>query len=245
MSRWCFGAGRFTVDLMAKGIIFLLLFLPVKTGLVASQREEYDEAVSLGTSCQAAWYLQGYGLRHWAYPFDWMVTPPHALLAFIKNKGKNFLEKENLQTLEVLPGTPSILHVVDTKYDIHLIHDFYFPDMKNYNSVKAKYTRRIKRFFNLLESNKRVLFIRVQFSRSEALLLDELLHKLYPDLKYTLLVLSDAPEAYDDWMLPRVKNFFMEQQPGNWMGDGERWREVLSLFSIKPHGQEQPKTEKW
>jgi hypothetical protein len=214
-------------------VVLALFFLLNHFDLNASIRK-YDEAVSLGSICQPAWHLKANGVRKGAYPFDRVITPFHALIPFIAQRGAGFLEKDHLKILEVLYGEhTSYEHVVDLAYDIHFIHDFHHPDMCNYDNVKAKYERRVQRFFELLESDKKILFVRVQMNRHEAQILDDLLHSQYPHLEYTLVAISDDPDALTDWGLERVRNFYMQQIPGDWRGDSQRWTEILSQFSVK------------
>lgn len=222
-------------------LIFFLLVIHAK--LIASDKP-YDETVSLGAACQAAWQLEANGKRNGAYPFDWLVTPFHGLVSFILQRGEGFLEKDKTSVVEVLQGNPSILHVVDLTYDIHSIHDF-FEGMLNYDRVKSKYERRTLKFFKLLASDKKILFIRVQMSRQEAIYLDQLLHSNYPKLDYTLVAISDDPEAQIEWGMERIRNFYMEQLPGNWMGDGDKWREILSQFQVNVSERKNPDRVKW
>ncbi len=219
-----------------------LLFIPFNLKAVIKQ---YDEAVSLGTACQSAWQLEANGMRKLAYPFDWLITPFDSLVSFITCRGVNFLDKDKLAVVEVLPGNPSMLHIVDLLYNIHSIHDFYGPDMSNYDAVKAKYDRRIKRFFNLLDSNKKILFVRVQISRSEAEEIDRLFQTFYPKLRYTLVAVSEDPNAQFDWGLERVKNFYMQQIPGDWAGNHEKWETILSQFPVKPASKSRRAEERW
>lgn len=222
-----------------------LLLLLTQFKLHASSRK-YDETVSLGSACQSAWQLEVNEVRKWAYPFDWLVTSFDGLVAFIMNRGEGFLERDNLEVVEVLKGDSlSFLHVVDRKYDFHSIHDFFFPDMYNYDKVKDKYERRIQRFFALLESDRKILFVRTQISRNEATYLDSLLHRLYPHLEYTLVAVSGDPDAQMDWGLERVRNFYMQQTQGDWQGDYQKWKEILSQFSVKPAKRKRPDGEMW
>lgn len=226
-------------------ILLALLLLFTQSDLNASA-EKYDQTISLGSSCQSAWQLEVNGVRKLAYPFDWLMTPFDGLVSFIINKGEGFLEKDNIEVIEILHGDPlSFLHVADRKYDFHSMHDFFFPDMYNYGDVKAKYERRIQRFFDLLESNKKILFVRTQISRDEAVRLDDLLHYLYPYLEYTLVAINDDPDAQTDWGLKRVKNFYMQSTPGDWGGDYQKWKEILGQFPIKSAKKKRPDEEKW
>lgn len=128
--------------------------------------------------------------------------------------------------------------VLDTTYNIQLLHDFYAPNyLQNYFEVKAKYDRRIKRFFDLMLSNKKILFVRLGLTREQTEHIDYIIHALYPSLNYTLLVLnSDEQYTHDaDWGLERVRNFYLRQTfPYFWSGDTLAWTEILSQFPVLP-----------
>lgn len=209
-------------------IVFIFVFL--LSGLEAEQPDEYDEVVSLGFACQVAYQTKLNGFRTHAYPFDVLITPYESMLLFIVNKGVNFLEPSNLHVLEVLPG--GVLSVLEKGYNIQMIHDFTL-NFANYNQVKAKYDRRIKRFFDLLASNKRVLFIRINLNYYQAIELDNILHTLYPQLPYTILALNDDEQSKQDWHLERVRNFYL-RWTGGWDGDYARWKEILNHFKLAP-----------
>lgn len=208
----------------------LLFFLLVSFRIAPAEKDaEYDEAVSLGSMCQVAHQLQANGIRHHAYPFDWIITPADGLIRFITHKGEGFLELENLAFGELWANTNFIV-TIDTVYGFKILHDFYVPFEESYAPVKEKYDRRKERFFKLLKSNKKVLFIRTYLSREQAELLDHALRKFYPKLSYTILALNETEE---NWGLERVKNFQLHQIPNVWSGDPARWKEILSQFKVK------------
>lgn len=227
-------------------LIIILVFALFSLEIRASTIKQYDEVISLGTACQAAWQLEGNGMRRLAYPFDWLVTPFHGLIPFIINQGAGFLDKDKIEIVKTLPGKATFLHVADLTYDIHFIHDFHGTEIiDNYDKIKNKYDRRIQRFFTLLQSNKKILFFRVQITRDEAIVLDNLIHTTYPNLEYTLVAINDSPDTENDWGLERVRNFYMRQSIDNWQGDGERWKDILSQFSVKESKKKRPDGEKW
>ena len=135
-------------------VLGLFLTFPY-TKLPALERP-YDEFVSLGTACQTAWQLKINLKRNTAYPFDWLITPCDALISFIENEGKGFLEKENLEILEPLSHDSTILRVIDNAYKIIFLHDFFPPSNSKLEEVKRKYEKRTQRFFNLLNSDKKI-----------------------------------------------------------------------------------------
>jgi Putative papain-like cysteine peptidase (DUF1796) len=211
-------------------LFFLFTFGSLENKLYSSisPQNQYDEVVGLGYSCQIAYQIGENGYRKYAYPFDWITSNFNGLILFIANRGAGFLEWGNFTTSGLIKGT-STYSTTDNVYGFILIHDFYWPLEKSYPIIKAKYDRRIQRFFNLLNSDKRVLFIRLDLSRSEAEYLDQLLASQFPNLSYTILVLNNDIRAQRDWGLKNVRNFYLPQN-GTWQGDSRRWKEILSKF---------------
>lgn len=208
--------------------------------------QTYDEVVSLGDTCQVAWQLELNGIRKFAYPFDWVCTSFKSLVGFIEQKGAHFLEFDKISVMGVYPGNPTRLQVVDLVYGIVFYHDFLAsPPLANYNDVKAKYDRRLKRFFDLLNSNKKVLFVREGFMREQIEFLDHLLHSTYPNLKYTILAVSDREDFKESWKLDRISNFYLPQNPWNWQGDSAKWKEILTQFKVKHDLTPRPKEDHW
>ncbi|MBA2367945.1 MAG: hypothetical protein H0V82_02840 [Candidatus Protochlamydia sp.] len=199
-----------------------------------SEEKPYDEAISLGNSCQVTWQLKANGFRTFAYPFDWFHTPSTGLLGFITYQGSNFFDIDKISVIGPYPGDPICLQVMDLNFGIMSYHDFTSnPPFANYWDVKLKYDRRIKRFFNLLNSNKKVLLVRLGDSRQEIECLDYLLQQNYPKLNYTILAVHETEDFKLDWGLDRIKNYYIKQIPWNWQGDVASWKAVLENFHIK------------
>ena len=205
----------------------------------SSKNKPYDVVVSLGNMCQVAHQIEINSMRSAAYPFDWVITPFPSLYFFIANEGRFFLEPDRLVFCEDQPdGTGKEIKsfIKDLNYHMEFFHDFELsPDfMKDYPAIKEKYNRRIERFFELLRSKKRVLFVRRNLNYKEAVLLDKLLKKKYPQLRYTILALGDTQDMKSNWKLKRVKNFYLrELEPWSWVGDPWAWNEILQQFSLK------------
>lgn len=231
--------------MLKKYFLCLLLVLSI-TSYTHAKAKSYDQAVSLGYGCQVAIRLEHNGFRTLAYPFDWVHTPVDSLLKFIANKGANFLDADKIASTGAYPGDPSRLQVIDLVYGITSYHDFLTtPYFGNYLEVKAKYDRRVQRFFELLESNQKILFVRQKATRAEIEYLDEVLRSSYPRLSYTILALHDTEEYCYNWGLERVRNFYIRDIPSDWQGDGARWTEILSQFSIIPNANARSPEEVW
>ncbi|WP_068469485.1 DUF1796 family putative cysteine peptidase [Candidatus Protochlamydia phocaeensis] len=231
---------------MIKKLCVYLFLLVITPFAARAEIQAYDEIVSLGYGCQVAWQLETNGLRKAAYPFDWFHTSFDSLMAFIQHKGEHFLEWNHIWIVEPYPGDTGRFHVVDLLYGIHSYHDFLsMPPMANYNDIKTKYDRRINRFFELLNSNKKILFVREGFTREQVEQLDLLFQTLYPTLSYTILAVSDDEAFYEDWGLERIRNFYIQQKAWNWMGDFARWKEILDQFCIKHDVSERNPEDVW
>jgi hypothetical protein len=228
-----------------KCYICLLITLSTIFG-INLKAETYDEVVSLGYGCQVAHQLEAHGMRKLAYPFDWFHTPFKGLLSFITYKGKNFWDINKIHIVGVYPGDPNNLEVHDLNYGIISYHDFSSsPALLNYAAVKGKYDRRTKRFFDLLNSTKKVLFVCQYYTKVQIEQLDELLRSSYPSLSFTLIAVGNTEDFKIDWHLPRIENYFMEEVFGDWRGNFPRWTEILSQYSVKHNEHLRSIEDRW
>ena len=111
--------------------------------------------ISLGHACAIARNLEKLGLRNSSMPFDWSITNFEGVIKAINNNFANFLDYDLLfQNSQVLK------HYKNTEYNIQFFHDFNkFETLeKQLPIVRAKYDRRIKRFYE--EIQKPTTFIR-------------------------------------------------------------------------------------
>jgi len=189
----------------------------------------FDAIISLGGNCQIAFQLNINGLRHYSLPFDYWITPFMSLYNLLENKFVHFLDKENF--IFSPPNETSSSWVVDSLYGVIMIHDFKLDVdfLKDYEMVRAKFERRIDRFYTVLSKSNYVLFIRNWITKDEAIALDELLGRLFPHLSYRLVVLSSSEESFStDWGFDRIKNFYLRQPvPYVALGDNQAWKEIF------------------
>lgn len=120
---------------------------------VAERR--YDNFISLGYFCDVAQNLEKMGLRDVSSPFDWSITYFDGVIKAIDNRFDGFMDYANLSQ-----SVHNRNHYMDVKYRIFFFHDFskYESLDDQYNAVKNKYDRRIKKFLGNIE--KPTLFIR-------------------------------------------------------------------------------------
>lgn len=179
--------------LVLKNSILVFLFIHIISSLA-----NYDVIINLGGDCQVAWQMHIHGIRNYALPFDKLITPFNALYKVLENRFANFLNPENLEFRQ----EPS-KYIVDTLYDIRLIHDFTFTKdfLAQYEAIKLVYDRRIKRFLTLMIESNHILFIRKIITQEETVLLYQLLCTLYPEKNFDLLVVDGTEEIKKCWQL--------------------------------------------
>ena len=111
--------------------------------------------ISLGYFCSVAMELERMGLRNESSPFDWVISDFEGVITVIENHFKDFLNYDDLSQ-----NKNSREVYKNTKYNIRFYHDFdkYISLNEQLPMVQEKYTRRIERFYRVIESP--TLFIR-------------------------------------------------------------------------------------
>ena len=128
-------------------------------------KNKFDFVVSIGQGCASTSYLRRCNLQNFSFPFDWIAGAPFDVLTdYIINGFQNFLNIEDLEPYILKEG-----HKNDGPCDLyrnkrnnyHHFHDFTknMPLEESFKIVKAKYDRRIKRFYECIDSSKKILFV--------------------------------------------------------------------------------------
>ncbi len=127
--------------------------------------EIYDIIYSIGRDCAAASYLNKHLLRKTSGPLDWNAIPSFAgRVDFITSHFENFLNEEDLVPFEKIEGSPNdkACDAYENKRTgFYFPHDFPagVPLKEALPDVKAKYARRINRFYENIRNNERVLLV--------------------------------------------------------------------------------------
>lgn len=190
----------------------------------------YDVAVGLGSCCQTAYQLFRLGLRGPAFPFDWLLLDFHSLYNILENKFKNFLNKEDLELRREH-------YVLDKRYGTRLLHDFKYKKefvwLEDYQFHYDKYWRRINRFLGMTGSSEKVLFVRRECTKDQAVSLRNMIRRVYPGLAFGLLIVDETEEVKLPWGLEDIHNYFLIQKhPYEWHGIDSEWTKVMSNFLI-------------
>ena len=191
--------------------------------------------ISLGNSCAGALNLRNLGIRHVAFPFDWIVSPFEAIYNVLNDDFRYFLDD--------LRPRPDQGGLID-HYGFHFTHDWpnnHSPQVQIYNedllpngtifgswkdaipAVKQKYQRRIDRFRHACTSGEKIFFIRfeeydLERHKELATLLRDVIELRYPKANFELLLFSTNPKNSTPWNMTRVKNFYVPDwnNPGLW-----------------------------
>ncbi len=128
--------------------------------------------IPLGNDCSISHFLRAKNLRKFALPFDWNVTPISSAIELIRNGFYGFLEEENLTESKptgrllfderengLKISNDIITPVLCKKYKMLFPHDFSKKGLLELKDVKSKYQKRIDRLYNILQSDKPVIFI--------------------------------------------------------------------------------------
>lgn len=205
---------------------FHLFFINV---LCASQ--PFDAIINLGGNCQVAYQMQLNGLRKYALPFDKLITPYDGLQKLLENNFEGLLEPDNFE----LVITQNAKYVLDKKYGTRWIHDFKLEVdfLKDYESVRETYQRRIERFLKVIKESENPLFIRKTVTKEQVLALKKVLDGIRGGKPYTILALDGTQEMKFDWQLEGIKNFYLRQPtPYTWKGDDVAWQEIFTALRL-------------
>jgi hypothetical protein len=204
------------------------------------------ECVSLGASCTTAISLRDYGLRNAAYPLDWNVTSYQALCEVLERDFDGYLDDVSPN-----PTSEGFDWGFVNKYGIVHLHDIpptdfvgdftvegpmhlgpLRPDWKKYlPEVQKKYNRRIQRFRNLCNINKKVYFMRHEnLSKQQACTLRDIIQKTYPKLDFTLIIIANIPSYATQWGEKNIRSYYI--QPTNAWNDPIMWEPMFKDLNL-------------
>lgn len=121
---------------------------------------KYDELISLGSNCAPGLSLRILNLKKETYPFDWVRTNSKIIYDVLTNGKDKYLEfNKNTSDDYYIKDIHSFTH---KNFNSHVnYYGQHFTHYKNLTTseLKSKYDNYLERFFNLLNSSKKVLFI--------------------------------------------------------------------------------------
>lgn len=161
----------------------------------------YDFVCGLGSDCGCAWHLGNSGLRLASYPFDWIVSVGPGIAGVAKHIAEgmsDFCRLDALKRCDNQPkerGNPPHDWYDDSRLGYIFAHDF--PQDQDpaiaYPEVKAKYDRRIARFYKSMEASRSVLLVRWSWreytSEDDVRRAAEILRKRFPNTRIDFLII--------------------------------------------------------
>lgn len=130
---------------------------------------KYDFVCSIGSDCGCAGHLVRRRLRRASYPLDWIGTEtlgPEGTARLVADDFAGFLLLENLKKSKSQPtddhSDKKHEFYLDVKQGIVFAHEFLTgrPAAEVYPAVRAKYDRRIRRFYDSVRQSRATLFVR-------------------------------------------------------------------------------------
>ncbi len=167
------------------------------------EKESFDIIYSLGFNCDCASFLKRYSLRSCSGPFDWVgVSSFQQRIDLILEDFKGFLEYHDLELISPSDGFKEAYQ--SKKTNMSFRHDFNISrDLKReFANVKAKYERRIARFYKNIEESEDILFVYMatnEFLRNEVLTenVQALEAKLGKKISFTVIQQDDSVKKGD------------------------------------------------
>lgn len=154
--------------------------------------EHFDRIISIGQDCGVGRALRTLKYKDASYPFDWSVS----LLDFIIESFKNDFNNFN-NVLDICSNIENEKKKPQINNKMYFYHDLYYSEIINNSKNKAdfyeKYSRRIKRLLELLNSDLKILFIRKcpidKIKDIEKLYY--IIKNKYPKLKFKIMLINN------------------------------------------------------
>ncbi len=206
--------------------------------------------VTLGHDCSPASVLRNLGLREQALPFDWVVSSPQALNACFKERFQRyhcglyynpnrsrlidaygFQFPHDYPHIHIADGTPCPFTEVGEGDIGEERTQCITPEWpKYYETVKAKYERRIERFLAIVADPRPVIVL----CRWPTQIVKQLkiMFSLYFQ-KTNVFFVNSTTEPNDD-AYPWIHNCFTEAN-GAW-NDAEVWKSAIDAMAARIQG---------
>lgn len=186
----------------------------------------FQVAVSLGGDCMPSYHLRNHKIPTLSSPFDWILTPTNALLTLIERDFEGFLDPAMLY---LLIRKEEMCYVGDRRYGCTSLHDFIVGQPLDDPNVQSKFQHKIDNFRRVLRTEAPVLFVRHCMGRGDAERFAILMARLWPRLRWHLLVVNDAPE--EPWGLSWATNKTMDPSVP-YPGDADAWSWAIAEFTF-------------
>ena len=181
----------------------------------------YDLIIPLGCNCATAMQLKMLHLRRYSSPFDWLLANDDDALAqactLLETHFREFLIRENIVEC---PEFSDARHTAyyDKGSARCFLHDFIkSPPLSDFEDVKEKYARRIRRLYKFINSSDSILFCFSALSPAQAT--EEQILQAYERLKalfgekksVDLFIMRYSSNAVCEYWLDGNKHIFISE----------------------------------
>jgi len=190
--------------------------------------------IPLGNSCSIAYNLKLLKLRICAFPFDWVrVTNFNNVTKLIQNKFYGFLDFKNFKFKEfsdkfIINGEKGS-YIYSNNY-CSFYHEFNkLIEEHEFNMFKEKYSRRIKRFLDFINSDNEIIFIREEFGKIKISKINNFIcaiNEIYPDLNYKLIIITNQKVNFSH---KNLKFYYSEARVTDWKRPELNWTNIFNL----------------
>ena len=192
--------------------------------------------ISLGGTCCIAHQLRKKGFSQHAYPFDWIrIANMGNINYLLEHNFENFLNREHFIFLkksnkfDVDSGKES--YIYKNKY-CKFFHEFdKYIDDENFLCFRQKYDRRIKRLYNILMTEKKILFIREvirNLSINKLQKFKEIINNINPDLEWSLILICSKKKSHKFQGLDNIKVIESPDKESDWGRDELDWNKIFT-----------------
>lgn len=197
---------------------------------------QFDAIFSLGYNCQVAAQLRRNKLRTMAGPWDWFsFASTSEFCNVVRNQLSEFMLRDNL---DIHGKSVNCYYVRDKRTSCLSFHDFKNnPEERplyDYPAFRERLDRRIERFNSCLNSNQKMLLVRIIPHKKDAKAIDQVIRETYSNPNVTLLFVmhGSSPQIVQ---LPSFSDqvLIMQIPKGDtWEGDFDAWKTILGRYSI-------------
>ena len=170
-------------------------------------KEYFQYVIPLGYNCTPTNSIRDGKFRFASYPFDWNYTSMEKIVECFTNEFKTFFLKENFKRARWYTGKPAYetsinSHLENEKAKIIYVHDGSYKELMNNDNIylknKVKYTRRIDRLLDAMNSGKKILFIRYENSNNDyqqlinIMELKDIIKSKYPKCNFKIYIFTNS-----------------------------------------------------
>ncbi len=201
----------------------------------------FDHIISLGGACETAYNLRRHFGFATSYPFDWWISSVGGVAALLRDG-----DVDAFYRIEDLERSGSGGSVRNTRYDIHLHHEFPRDWKTPGQPVRDDWPTRIdeprrrtaylaERLFGLAATARTLLFVRRLGLQDRSEVVTELLDALqarFPDSRIGVVAVDQGtkPPALND-VMTRIS---VPRPPGvGWRGDASAWDAALAGLGVR------------